>query len=367
MPQRFQQDIFQSGTQQNRNFSRSISSFQDRVQLSRNQIPKRNHLDTNSVISFRPPSTAGRGLYSRLEEERSASRLSAVPRGPNDDTYSTLDRDRSASRMSRRSIGPPRPPPPKSRPDSRIDTSDLSQLRFETKIEPKIRDEPKIQETEFSRSNPPPVISEFPDDEIMAAMEEEKRILLLDHARKILENDMKRRQQTKLNGGSVRNSYRDSIRSDLVVTDDALPKELLNPKSTNPFGTPRIGGTPRLDHPKSELIREDQPSTSKKDQTNEESTDRKEKEIFKPKEVVYIPPPPFMRKHSANQNNDKAIEPTQPEQSNISMLSDGEDNSVELPNVDSHSSGLHNRLYISAQPSIDTLDEILYKADHEKC
>ena len=78
--------------------------------------PKRNHFESRSIISYRPPSAAP--IYSRLEEERTNSRLSgSVFRG--DAQYESLDR--AASRMSRRSIGPPRPPPPtKSRPDLAI-------------------------------------------------------------------------------------------------------------------------------------------------------------------------------------------------------------------------------------------------------
>ena len=45
---------------------------------------------------------------------------------PDDDAFSTLDR--SASRMSRKSLGPPRPPPPRSRPSSRLEYSSGNKL-----------------------------------------------------------------------------------------------------------------------------------------------------------------------------------------------------------------------------------------------
>ena len=48
--------------------------------INGNAGPKRNHLESRSVISFRPPSAA-RGVYSRLEEERSNSRMSIGMRG----------------------------------------------------------------------------------------------------------------------------------------------------------------------------------------------------------------------------------------------------------------------------------------------
>ena len=48
--------------------------------INGNSGPKRNHLESRSVISFRPPSAA-RGVYSRLEEERSNSRMSIGMRG----------------------------------------------------------------------------------------------------------------------------------------------------------------------------------------------------------------------------------------------------------------------------------------------
>jgi len=276
----------------------------------------RNHLESRSVISFRPPSTSGRGQYSRLEEERPTSRVSSIHRVQNrssmpagDDAYSTIDR--SVSRMSRRSIGPPRPPPPKSRPESRIDTSDLSQLG--TTFETKFIEDPKVTDAELSRAIPAETITEMPDAEVTEQAEEAKRLLLLDHARQILEDDMKRRLQQK--------NYRQSLATSELGTDESRPYEMV--KGNNPFGTPRM-------EPKTEISK---PEVKKANPVD----------TIPP---TIIPPPPFLRK-----------------QEKCKLVPDDQ------LTVDSQSSAISHRLHIGgspdAQASIDTLDEILYKAETE--
>jgi len=260
-----------------------------------------------------------------------------------DDVYSTIDR--SASRMSRRSLGPPRPPPPKSRPESRIDTSDLSQLNAPN-AERTSYDESKFNEVEFNRPGTA-VITELPDAENVAAMEDEKRIQLIEHARKILEEDMKRRHTPK--------PY--NKRSETEALGEHVKR------STNPFGTPGI--TPRPDEsissdrlPEAEIV-------AKKKETGK-TEKRLPTKIQQKSEPIQIPPPPQFREKKSVAQAGKIAKPKDFGSPKNRAKKTEMENEDSLTNVDSQVSGLSNRLYVSSGPSIDTLDEILYKAESFK-
>lgn len=159
-----------SGTQQGKNYGMRIPEFEGRERMERGLSPhgrasQRNHLETRSVISFRPPSARQGAAYSRLENiDRPESRISIAYRAEGG-TF-----DRSESRLSRRSLGPPRPPPPRSpRPESpRVETTDLSRLGS--------LDREMVRETSKRAS----------------MIEEETRKIKVEEAKKVLEEEARR-------------------------------------------------------------------------------------------------------------------------------------------------------------------------------
>jgi hypothetical protein len=73
--------------------------------------------------------------------------------------------------------------------------SDISQL-------PVDKDE-RIAESQFNQPTYQKAIVEYPEQESTENQEDENQMVLLEHARKILEDDMKRRMQIKSNRQSL--------------------------------------------------------------------------------------------------------------------------------------------------------------------